>query len=103
MLNLLRQLLIFGNEVSRGPLRAAALARAEDHPVAFRMKEFSAVGEGAFAARLASHGDRNMFGENAFSALAASGYRVFAFHGPESYHRMRSRTMPNGAKREQRP
>lgn len=97
MLNVLRQLLIFGNEVSGSPLRAAAFARTESLPVALRMKEFPAVGEDAFAPRLASHGDRNVFGRNAFLALAMSGYSTFAFHGPRSYHGMRSRATQNGA------
>ena len=93
----LRQLLVFGNEVGSGPLRATALARAEDHPIALRVERFPAFGEGAFAARLASHRDRDVLGWNAFLGTAVSGYGAFGFHGPERYHRMRSRAMQNEA------
>ena len=93
----LRQLLVFGNEVGSGPLRATALARAEDHPIALRVERFPAFGEGAFAARLASHGDRDVFGRNAFLGAAMRGYSGFAFHGSASYHRMRSRATQNGS------
>jgi hypothetical protein len=42
-----------------------------------------------------------VFGRNAFLGAAASGYSAFGFHGPHSYHGMRSHAMQNGAKRRQ--